>query len=86
MKIFATAAFFLLAASQALAQESGAPARRDWNGFSADIQFGGAWGTSSWNDLYAGDVGSHHPSGVLGGLGAVFDRQIGAWVGESART
>ena len=80
MRVLATTAFVFLAPLQALAQGTGAPAAPDWSGFSAGLQAGGAWGSSSWTDHFAGDIGSHVASGALGGLQAGYDRQTGAWV------
>jgi len=62
------------------AQSAGAPVGNDWCGFSAGVHGGGAWGSSSWTDLGAGYVGSHSPSGALGGLQVGFDQQVGTWV------
>jgi opacity protein-like surface antigen len=52
----------------------------DWSGLYLGGHFGGAFGSSDWFDLGAGDIGSHNPGGILGGGQIGYNFQNGPWV------
>ena len=52
----------------------------DWTGFYIGGHFGGAWGSSDWFDLGAGNIGSHSPDGIVAGGQLGYNFQTGPWV------
>src|SRR6202030_612503 len=51
-----------------------------WGGFYLGGHLGGAFGSSDWFDLGGGNIGSHTPSGIIGGGQIGYNFQLGPWV------
>ncbi len=51
-----------------------------WTGCYVGGNVGGLWANSDWNDTFLGDFGSNTASGVLGGVQAGCNYQVGGWV------
>jgi outer membrane autotransporter protein len=74
--IGAIALLWLVAVSPAAAE----PLFGGWSGFYLGGHLGGAFGSSDWFDLGAGNIGSHNPSGIIGGGQIGYNFQLGPWV------
>ncbi len=79
MRILAIALCALLAPAAASAAEP-PPGGIEWSGFYVGGHFGGAFGSSDWFDLGAGNIGSHDPDGIIGGGQIGYNFQHGPWV------
>jgi outer membrane immunogenic protein len=75
-RIGAIALLWLASANPAAAE----PLFGDWSGFYLGGHLGGAFGNSDWFDLGAGNIGSHNPSGIIGGGQIGYNFQLGPWV------
>jgi outer membrane immunogenic protein len=51
-----------------------------WTGCYVGGNVGGLWANSDWNDTILGSFGSNTASGVLGGIQAGCNYQVGGWV------